>query len=229
MPRNDLIISLIVITATGLVIAYIFFAMHQRRQKQERALESFCRDNGYVLRRQTSALAERMTVETSRWRLTSERVARQNESQSGESGWACHSEWESIVQTDHRPQFCLGIVPTSLDEAKIPQVIRQGILQKLREEFQIPLDMTTKEIYRDLGAVKYLLFIGQDEHPNALVAALEPHLLTWPAEKMLVIRSGDSGVRVELKRDDVANVELLRKVIALGEACESFNRGTARP
>lgn len=214
----DLTASIIVIACTGVAAALIFLLAGRRKQSKERALEDYCRANGYSCSIVREPLRVDRHVEGASFTLISSMVSQRLDGDTGSDGWKKSTQL-TVRCTRDTPSFALGSVSAAGGWDRLPEWVKNAAVEKLANESGIRLCPGSARHLHTTGKSDFLLFEQTPgESRDAMQKRLSPLLDEWPVQHKLVIHSGPAEIRIHAADCFIQDAELLEKIIRLGAA-----------
>lgn len=214
---TDLTVSIIVIACTGVTAALIFLLVGKRKQNRERAIEDYCRANGYSCSIAREPLRIDRCVEGASFALISSMVSQRLDENTGTSGWKKSTQL-TVRYVQDAPSFTLGSIPAAGNWEQLPDWIKHAEMEKLMHESGIILQCGNVQPLRITGKSTYLLFEQIPGESRDTIQRLSPLLSEWPAQHKLVIHSGPAEIRIHVADCFIQDAELLEKLVRLGAA-----------
>jgi len=212
---TDLTASIIVIACTGVVVALIFLLVEKRKQSRERALEDYCRDNGYSYSMVREPLRIDRRVEGASFTLISSMVSQRLDGDTGSSGWRKSTQL-MVRCMQYAPSFTLGSVPDSGNWERLPDWIKHAAMEKLMHESGINLQSGNVQPLHITGKSTFLLFEQIPGESRDTIQKLSPLLNEWPAQYKLVMHSNPAEIYLQIANCFIQDAALLEKLIRLG-------------
>lgn len=129
---NDITVSLCVLLGAALLAVAVFLLTRRAAQQREEALQAYCTQNGYRLTILREPETRETQIEGDGWRLVSGMHALQNSGDTGSSGWRRETEWICTRENPLRHSFALQLSQGSTDLDRLPQWVRDIIVDTLR-------------------------------------------------------------------------------------------------
>lgn len=216
---NELIVSVIVVSAVAAVAALVFFLWKRLDRLRQKALALYCERRGYRFQVKTHPLGVCIQFQGDGWQVVSERRHHRNEAEAGSSGLLRSTVWNGDGAV--APPFVLGYAPSAGGIGALPEWMRQAMLAKVSEEFGVAI--APGEPYRllTIGGVPYLLFSMALPDSLTRIQAMESNLISVAKAGHVLIRCDSHGSRIELRDCFIRDAETLEALVGLGRACQS--------
>ncbi|MEA5059910.1 MAG: hypothetical protein VB049_07725 [Candidatus Pelethousia sp.] len=213
---SDLTGSIIVILCVGIVVALVFLLAGKRKQGMERALEEYCRDNGYSYSSVKKPLSVIRRVESASITLISSMASQHLDANTGSDSWKKATQI-TVHCARETPSFVLGSVPAAGNWASLPDWIKKAAVEKLANESGIQLSVESAQEFPTAGKAAFLLFEQTPGENRDAIQRLTPLLQDWPAQFNLVIHSSPKGIHIYAADCFIQTVALLDKLLRLGK------------
>jgi len=209
---SDISITFIVIICTAIIVALIFIFIRKVKVKNENIIKEECLNQGWILLEDNKPIHRKATITSDNWCLVYESKYR-----SSSSNWSHNVLWTS--KQILRSEFILGNSSSTSNFENIPSLLRDILELQLLKEYGVGLDMLKQDALTPALRDKYLLFTNNKEATAEIVRNLEPQLLYLPKHiSMLIIRSGESGVNIEISGINLNTIDKIKEIIQLGES-----------
>lgn len=214
---SELLITVLVVLGTGLLVVAIFYLTGAKKKEREKKLAEYCRDRGYTFFKTNEPTKKEYIIKGDNFSFTTTLALLHHDAGSDNDSWGRETVWNAATGDINRPSFALGSIPAGSWEL-LPDLIKRAAVDRLSHETGLQLEISKAKVLEVEGETTFLLFENKPGEGKTISKRIGPCLKGWPAKYTLFIHSSPDRAQIRLADCFVQEVDLLDKILRLGEA-----------